>query len=158
MFTADDEAFLHALFAEAVGTEAVLLLVDEQEDGRFTGTALARPEHATDRTWDLTLIAVTAEAQRSASAGPSCPRWSSACEAPASTCYWCARHRWNRTPRLARSMEISSSRSFSQPRIGCMPDAHRGSRVDAVTASSISGSSEKGVRCHGEQDVQQPHS
>src|SRR3954452_13577416 len=64
MFTADDEAFLHALFAEAVGTEAVLLLVDEQEDGRFTGTALARPEQATDRTWDLTLIAVTAEAQR----------------------------------------------------------------------------------------------
>lgn len=68
LFPSGSESFLEELFTASIEGGAVVL-VAEGAAGTPAAVALARPEEATDRAWDLTLLAVRADQQRTGLGG-----------------------------------------------------------------------------------------
>lgn len=68
LFEPDDSDFLSGMVSGhlAEGSEAAeRFLVDAEPDGRIIGAVYYRPKEAADRAWDLTMIAVHPDEQRS---------------------------------------------------------------------------------------------
>lgn len=63
LFEPDDAPLVAGLLEQSIGSDGAVVLLASIDDD-VVGVAVARAEEATDRTWDLTLLAVDARAQR----------------------------------------------------------------------------------------------